>query len=534
MAWSNRMTALGLAQRPDLLALVQAADPDDRDELNKVCERAKEAGGATARRDLGTALHTMVEKAHADPGWKVPDTYAADVAAVQAAIEAAGYEVVDGMSEVMVVLDRHTIAGTSDLTLRQRSTGVLRIADIKTGASVSYGALAWAIQLSVYAQADARYVQGGARDGSEDQRLQMPEVDRDTALILHVQPGSGVCDVHELDIAAGADALEVAMAVRTWRKRKGLLVPFTIEGGGTAGTATQDAATTPSTSVEPSPPRAPDQPAAVVPCPAAAGDPSPLTDSLDAVLHQARVAWVLNRIEAVKERGEDATRRLGTAMPDGPTPKAVREGTPWTAVQLEAWNAHVTAVEAEFELPFSDEDPAVAAERAAERAATEAARVAAPVAAPAAESAPVTEEGGPFADPDEVASIRAVLASMNDEPAQRGLVEHVFGWSRTGLDTGHPWSMSPKGQPTPLRRWAICAAAIGLLDIVDLDAEDPDAAVRLALALVVGDDALKPSVPVGQTLGTLTFDEAQRVAAVVDTHRLVPGPDGTPRLEVVA
>ena len=538
MAWSNRMTALGLAQRPDLLALVQAADPDDRDELNKVCERAKEAGGATARRDLGTALHTMVEKAHADPEWKVPDAYAADVAAVQAAIAAAGYEVVDGMSEVMVVLDRHTIAGTSDLTLRRRSTGVLRIADIKTGASVNYGALAWAIQLSVYAQADARYVQGSARDGSQDQRLPMPEVDRDTALILHVQPGSGVCDVHELDIAAGAEALEVSMAVREWRKRKGLLVPFTVEGGGANGSATHGVATppnTPAVEVEPSAtaPTTAGKPAGAT-SPAPAGDPSPLTDSLDAVLHQARVAWVLNRIEAVKERGEDATRRLGTAMPDGPTPKAVREGTPWTAVQLEAWNAHVTAVEAEFELPFSDEDPAVAAERAAERAATEAARVAAPVAAPAAESAPATEEGGPFADPAEVASIRAVLASMNGEPAQRGLVEHVFGWSRTGLDTGHPWSMSPKGQPTPLRRWAICAAAIGLLDIVDLDAEDPDAAVRLALALVVGDDALKPSVPVGQTLGTLTFDEAQRVAAVVDTHRLVPGPDGTPRLEVVA
>ena len=43
MAWSNRMTAMGLAQRPDLLALVQAADPDDRDELNKVCERAEAA-----------------------------------------------------------------------------------------------------------------------------------------------------------------------------------------------------------------------------------------------------------------------------------------------------------------------------------------------------------------------------------------------------------------------------------------------------------------------------------------------------------
>ena len=363
----------------------------------------------------------------------------------------------------------------------------------------------------------------------------------DAAMILSIAPDAyGKYLVEDIDHARRVwhSTLQFRHTQKSAPAMFARVVKHTVEGGGAAGSATHGVATppnTPAVEVEPSAtaPTTAGKPAGAT-SPAPAGDPSPLTDSLDAVLHQARVAWVLNRIEAVKERGEDATRRLGTAMPDGPTPKAVREGTPWTAVQLEAWNAHVTAVEAEFELPFSDEDPAVAAERAAERAATEAARVAAPVAAPAAESAPVTEEGGPFADPDEVASIRAVLASMNDEPAQRGLVEHVFGWTRTGLDTGHPWSLSPKGQPTPLRRWAICAAAIGLLDIVDLDAEDPDAAVRLALALVVGDDALKPSVPVGQTLGTLTFDEAQRVAAVVDTHRLVPGPDGTPRLEVVA
>jgi len=523
MAWSNRMTALGLASRPDLLALVQAADTDDRDELNKVCERAKEAGGATARRDLGTALHTMVEKAHADPGWKVPDTYAADVAAVQAAIAAAGYEVVDGMSEVMVVLDRHTIAGTSDLTLRQRSTGVLRIADIKTGASVTYGALAWAIQLSVYAQADARYVRGSARDGSEDQRLPMPEVDRSVALILHVQPGSGVCDVHELDIAAGADALEVAMAVRTWRKRKGLLVPFTIEGGGTAGTATQDAATTPSTSVEPSPPRAPDQPAAVVPCPAAAGDPVPVATALDAVMHQTRVAWIMNRIDALVANPA-AAPWLGQLWPATvPRPKEMPGGPgTWTTEQLTAVIRCVDQVEAQVEAPFGDLDPAVAAAQRAELDRR------AEASTPVVHRLTAPEDGPVMAEPTDVDWQRQVMRLMTAEQQAE-----VLQWIRDAQAAGVPWAMSPAGQPTPLRRLEIARAA---LELAQLDGHTPgdDTGPRAALTLVIGEDAQQPVHRVGALLGTLTTEQACQLAKLAETHRLTVREDGQPRLEVVA
>jgi hypothetical protein len=48
----------------------------------------------------------------------------------------------------------------------------------------------------------------------------MPEVSQLYGVIIHVQPGSGVCDLHWLDLALGAEALELAIAVRQMRKAK--------------------------------------------------------------------------------------------------------------------------------------------------------------------------------------------------------------------------------------------------------------------------------------------------------------------------
>ncbi len=50
--WSARMTLLGAAQRPDIIASTLAADPSDRKTLDKLAEQAKEHGGANVRRDL--------------------------------------------------------------------------------------------------------------------------------------------------------------------------------------------------------------------------------------------------------------------------------------------------------------------------------------------------------------------------------------------------------------------------------------------------------------------------------------------------
>jgi hypothetical protein len=541
LTWSNRMTALGLAQRPDLLALVQAADPDDRAELNKVCERAKEAGGATARRDLGTALHSMIERSHADPTFIVPEPYAGDVAAVKAAIDAAGYDVVVELSEAMVVLDRHRIAGTSDLTLRRRCDGVLRIADIKTGAasSIAYGHLAWSIQLAIYAHADALYSQGAAPDGMEDVRLPMRDVDHATALIVHVEPGSARCDLHVLDIAAGAEALELAVTVRDWRKRKGLLVPMMIEGGGTTshteprqGAAREQVVgsverptTTAAAPVTPVPD--PDAAGARVvgagqadaaesSLPAASADPRPLAGVLDAVVHQARVAWVRNRIEAVKAHGGASNLLAGLWPLDVPRPKDTPGGPyNWTPAQLAAIVGTLDHIEAAADLPFGDEDPATAVARTAEaerRATLDAERMA---------------EATDHADPEAVSWLRQVLAQMTtDEQAQ------VLRWIGEA-DTAHPWKMAPDGQPTPRRRHAIAAAALELAQLAGNPPGD-DTAPRSALALVIGEDAAKPALAVGALLGTLTIAQAGQLEQLCRAYRVAVDEAGTPALVAVA
>ena len=237
MSWKARMVAAGLAKRHDLLALVSATT--DRRELNALCERAAEAGGATERRDLGTAVHKFVELKVEDPNYLVPEMFAGDVEAILDALNGAGFRVKPGFTEVMVVLDEMKVAGTADLILERVSDGKYFIGDLKTGSSVDYGALAWAIQLSVYANADNIYVQGNAVDGSQDERKPMPDIDRETAIIVHCQPGSAKAELYSLDISMGAEALKTAFAVRGWRSAKNILVPFSVETDNNIETKTE-------------------------------------------------------------------------------------------------------------------------------------------------------------------------------------------------------------------------------------------------------------------------------------------------------
>lgn len=219
MNWRSRMVLLGVIQRADLIALAATTDPTDKKALDAICERAAEAGGATVRRDLGTALHAMLERRWIDPEFIAPEPYDADVAAVVAALQASGLSVVDGLHERIVVNDHYQIAGTFDLIVED-SSGQRYIADIKTGSSVELGSLAFAIQLAIYANADALYTQGSADDGSLDTRDPMPSVSNETGIIIHVEPGSGSCTIYELDLNVGARALDIAMKVRELRKTK--------------------------------------------------------------------------------------------------------------------------------------------------------------------------------------------------------------------------------------------------------------------------------------------------------------------------
>lgn len=219
--WRSRMTAVGLAQRPDLLAMVATAG-DDKRRLDELCDKAAEHGGATIRRDLGTAIHALLEQRITDPTIHIPQPHRADVEAILTTLDAHGLTVVPGMCEQMIVLDGLKIAGTVDLVVEDRN-GRRYIADLKTGASVAFGASSWALQLAIYAHADAIYRQGPAADGTADVRVDMPDVDDSVAYIVHCQPGTGQADLHRLLIGPAWNMVQVALDVRTWRTRKDLL-----------------------------------------------------------------------------------------------------------------------------------------------------------------------------------------------------------------------------------------------------------------------------------------------------------------------
>ena len=511
--WGQRMTALGLAGRPDLFDALKNQDPTDTTAINSICRAALEASGANLRRDLGTLIHTYFERSCIDPTFETPEPYAADIAAIHAAISAAGYRLRPEFSEMVLVLDEHRIAGTADSVLERISDGALFIADLKTGRTLH--PLNHSIQLAIYARADAIYRQGPATDGSEDVRLPMPEVSQETAIIIHCQPESAHCDLHELDIAAGAEALDVCIDVREWRKAK---LIKKIEGGGivispaalsvpsTEGSSSTAAAGEPSVGIIDVEESAGRKAAGARP-----GAPSSSTSDTSLQMLQARTGWILDRIDAIKAAGH--VNELGLAWPPRiATPKMLREGEgTWVSDDIDAIDGALTGVEAVNELSLGPNDPQIVAYQAemiAERM-----RKAEPV---ERRTLPEVEEDDRIADPSEVAKLRVLLAGMlrGDSDSEKARAERVIRWVREG-NRVRPWSMAAPGEPTPLRHWAISAAAITATDLVDFDPPEghsPDEGVRNALALVIGEDAHVPTFTVGALLGTLTFDQAIRLA----------------------
>jgi hypothetical protein len=368
-AWGKRMTALGLAVRPDLLAMVQTTDAADKKALDRLCESASEAGGATARRDLGTALHKMFEQSCVTPGYKPPATYAADITAIHTTLREAGLQVVDECSELMVVIDKHQIAGMADLIVERISDGELFIADLKTGSSVQYGALGWAIQLSIYANADNIYIQGAAVDGSEDLRAPMPAVNKAQAFIIHCEPESGSCDLHTLNIERGFQALECAMEVREWRKARQLLVPFKGAGGAESGAVVAHDGPAASTDGLPDAVSTATGSSDGVGEVTASSEPSStphITDTAGSLIAELverdhmlnlRKLWLLERIRIIGEQGFITT--LQAEWPDNCAgPKAVRNGDAiWNIAETAAVVKCVDTVEMAHDLPFGATDP---------------------------------------------------------------------------------------------------------------------------------------------------------------------------------
>lgn len=218
-AWKQRMVAVGLAKRRDLI-LAANAHGTDKKTMSEIVEQAMDAAEAGAAATSGTALHELMDAYDLGRTPYMPEEYRGDVAAYRTATR--GLEFV--RSETFVVDDELQVAGTYDNLWRLRFTATLPtgeqleprtliIGDKKTGADIKFGHTSWAVQLSCYAHG-LRY------DPEANARLDPEPINRDWGLIVHVPVMKGTAQLLWIDLRKGRELAHLAATVRGARKTK--------------------------------------------------------------------------------------------------------------------------------------------------------------------------------------------------------------------------------------------------------------------------------------------------------------------------
>lgn len=205
--WGKRMAAIGTARKPSISAGILAA-LDNPQRVNELVEQAVEAAGGNERRELGTALHRLIELV--DLG----ETTAADNQLFAGEIDA--YTVTRDLwqltpihTELILLNVPLAIAGTADRVYRD-SSGQLVIGDLKTGGYMSW--LANAMQMAIYATSTHVW------DYKTGTVTEIPVIRQDHALIVHLPAGENRCIIYPVSIPVGFDATLMALEVRAIRK----------------------------------------------------------------------------------------------------------------------------------------------------------------------------------------------------------------------------------------------------------------------------------------------------------------------------
>lgn len=356
-SWGNRMLALGLASRPDLLAGVASCTKDDKQDLNGLVKQAKEAAGAGSRAIIGTSLHRVTQRVDVGEEFVIPTMFAADLEAYQELLVKGSVRILPEYVERIVVLPELGVAGTYDRIVEHE--GQLKIADVKTGDSVDYAWLAIAIQLALYANAESMY------DPVTEIHELMPDVSKTEALVFHVPAMSGTAELFRVDLTVGWEAAQLCGKVRSLRNHKGLAELIELEPpasqGGSVTSAPSDEA------LSPEPETGAEAQAAlagetenrteigtVVPEDAPTPDERPSTspETLLAVRE-----WTKGRLAALIEAGYEDEARLGWPA-DMPTFKAFPDHT---EDQLDRIIRLVQDIENAHQVRFPDDDPRITA-----------------------------------------------------------------------------------------------------------------------------------------------------------------------------
>jgi hypothetical protein len=214
--WQQRHVARGVAFHDDLIAAIRDTDAEDRENMDRLADEAKERSGAGDAARHGTYLHAVTEAA--DRGEDVTEVerpwqsygqldegaYVTDLAAYREATR----DLKCISIEQFLVQDPLKVAGTADRVVMYE--GKRFIADLKTG-SIEYGALKIAAQLAMYARSRPY-------DFERHERLDPHGCEVDRGIIIHLPAGTGTCHLYWVDLLQGWEAVRACRDVRKMRQ----------------------------------------------------------------------------------------------------------------------------------------------------------------------------------------------------------------------------------------------------------------------------------------------------------------------------
>lgn len=218
--YNERLVAKGMAMRPDLYAEAASAHIDDKATLQKISNLAKEAAGGSAKARLGTALHTFTEKTDLNEKITIPAPWDADVKAYTAKLSEEKVEVLKEYIEATVIVPSLGVAGTLDRLIKIDGLDGIVVGDLKSGHSVQYAWMEIACQLFLYSRATHIY------DHRTETLSEMPEVNQDKAIVIHLPVGDAECELYEINLELGARVAAACEVVRELRKRKNFSIPW--------------------------------------------------------------------------------------------------------------------------------------------------------------------------------------------------------------------------------------------------------------------------------------------------------------------
>lgn len=230
--WQMRMVAHGIGKRADLYAMAAVLDPDsDKKELQEICTDALKAAGADEGRHLGTALHGFTQRydigrlagrARSELLAEVPVEWRAHVERYADLMVEHALDVEPDSIEALVVNKVSNTAGRIDRRVR-RGMYKSHILDLKTEkGDFEYSARRICVQLWCYATSPWQW-----DPATRTYSAPRSQVDTETAYVLHL-PATEHPDraaLWTVDLRPGADAVRLAIDVRAWRQRKGLMSP---------------------------------------------------------------------------------------------------------------------------------------------------------------------------------------------------------------------------------------------------------------------------------------------------------------------